>query len=47
MSARSAGADGKFSGDVYAVRPYPQGDATQDLVWADGYFVYWPLHARK
>lgn len=39
---RSGGGDGKFSTDVYEIGSFPQGDAQQDVVWVDGYFVRWP-----
>ena len=42
MVVRSAGAHGAFSGNVYKVGGFPAGDASQDLVWKDGYFVRWP-----
>jgi hypothetical protein len=45
MAVRSAGADGEFSGTVYEVGGFPPAEQNQDLVWADGYFLRWPLRA--
>jgi Type II secretion system (T2SS), protein G len=42
MAVRSAGADGKFSGDSYEVGAFSPADRDHDLVWSDGYFVAWP-----
>jgi hypothetical protein len=42
MAVRSGGADGRFTGNAYAIGAFPPGDAEQDLVWVDGYFVRWP-----
>lgn len=42
MALRSAGADGRFSGDRYRDGANLVGDAAADLVWIDGYFVRWP-----
>lgn len=42
MGLRSAGKDGRFSGDVYEIGPFSPGDAAQDIPWMDGFFVRWP-----
>lgn len=42
MALRTAGADGRFSGDVYQISDFPTADDSQDLAWMDGYFVRWP-----
>ena len=42
MGLRSAGRDGKFSGDVYEVGAFSPDDVDQDVSWLDGYFVRWP-----
>ncbi len=42
MGLRSAGRDGKFSGNVYEVGGFAPDDADQDISWVDGYFVRWP-----
>lgn len=42
MGLRSAGRDGRFSGDVYEVGGFSPNDADQDISWVDGYFVRWP-----
>lgn len=42
MGLRSAGRDGKLSGDVYAVGSFSPSDFDQDIPWVDGYFVRWP-----
>jgi hypothetical protein len=42
MGLRSAGRDGKFSGNVYEVGGFSPADADQDISWVDGYFVRWP-----
>lgn len=42
MGLRSAGKDGKFSGNVYVVGPFSPSDADQDISWMDGYFIHWP-----
>jgi hypothetical protein len=42
MGLRSAGRDGKFSGDVYEVGSFSPADLDQDISWVDGYFVRWP-----
>jgi Type II secretion system (T2SS), protein G len=46
MAVRSAGADGRFSGDSYEIGAFPPADPSQDLVWVDGYFARWPQPAR-
>jgi hypothetical protein len=42
MGVRSAGSDGRFSGDAYEVGPFPVTDFAQDVAWIDGYFIRWP-----
>lgn len=42
MGLRSAGKDGRFSGDVYEVGSFSPTDADQDIPWMDGFFVRWP-----
>lgn len=42
MGLRSAGKDGRFSGDVYVVGSFAPQDADQDIPWMDGFFVRWP-----
>jgi hypothetical protein len=42
MGLRSAGRDGRFSGDVYKVGAFPPPEYDQDVVWMDGYFMRWP-----
>ncbi|HVT60883.1 MAG TPA: hypothetical protein VHR45_21105 [Thermoanaerobaculia bacterium] len=42
MCIRSAGKDGRFTGDVYTVGAFDPDDFDQDIVWCDGYFVRWP-----
>ena len=42
MGLRSAGRDGKFSGNVYEVGGFAPDDVDQDISWVDGYFVRWP-----
>jgi hypothetical protein len=42
MALRSAGGDGRFSGDSYKIGGFPQGHDDEDVAWVDGYFVRWP-----
>ncbi len=42
MGLRSAGREGKFSGDVYVIESFSPGDTDQDISWMDGYFIRWP-----
>jgi hypothetical protein len=42
MSIRSAGRDGQYSTDVYKQGSFEPMDYSQDIVWADGFFVRWP-----
>ena len=42
MGLRSAGKDGKFSGDVYEVGAFSPAEVDQDIPWMDGFFVRWP-----
>jgi hypothetical protein len=42
MGLRSAGRDGRFAGDSYAVGSFPDHQEDEDIVWMDGYFVRWP-----
>lgn len=46
MGLRSAGRDGKFSGNVYAVDGFSPGDSDHDISWVDGYFVTWPQNGK-
>jgi len=45
MSIRSPGRKGYYSGEVYKIEGFDPTDFDQDLVWADGFFVRWPLAA--
>jgi len=47
MCLRSAGRDGKLSGNAYKVGSFPPNDLDQDIVWCDGWFVRWPETAQK
>ena len=42
LGVRSAGADGKFDGNVYTVGAFDRAQLDHDLVWLDGYFIAWP-----
>jgi hypothetical protein len=42
MALRSAGGDGRFSGDSYEIGSFPKGHDDEDVAWMDGYFVRWP-----
>lgn len=42
LGVRSAGADGKFEGDVYTVGAFDPAQTDRDMVWMDGYFMTWP-----
>ncbi|HEY8021115.1 MAG TPA: hypothetical protein VIH93_08435 [Thermoanaerobaculia bacterium] len=42
MVVRSAGSDGRFSGDTYPVESFPAAREDEDIAWMDGYFVRWP-----
>jgi hypothetical protein len=46
MGLRSAGRDGKFSGDTYEVGAFSPGEFDQDIPWMDGFFVRWPQAKR-
>lgn len=46
MGLRSAGKDGRFSGDLYVIGPFDPADADQDIPWMDGFFIRWP-EAKK
>lgn len=46
MGLRSAGRDGRFSGDTYEVGAFSPADFDQDIPWIDGFFVRWP-EAKK
>jgi hypothetical protein len=46
MGLRSAGRDGKFSGNVYEVEGFSPGDSDHDISWVDGYFVTWPQNGK-
>ncbi|HJX30146.1 MAG TPA: hypothetical protein VJ885_19755 [Thermoanaerobaculia bacterium] len=43
MSMRSPGRDGFFDGDSYEVDSFDPASFDEDIVWADGFFVRWPL----
>ena len=43
MLIRSPGRDGSFTGDTYSFRPFVATDYSEDIVWADGIFVRWPV----
>jgi hypothetical protein len=42
LCLRSAGSDGKFSGDSYRTSSFPPNAQDQDIVWCDGWFIRWP-----
>jgi hypothetical protein len=42
MAIRSPGNDGTFSGNRYELGAFQPGDANQDLVWMNGFFIRWP-----
>jgi len=42
MAIRSAGQGGVRTGDTYIAGAFEPTDYTEDLVWADGFFVRWP-----
>lgn len=42
MALRSAGRDGRFSGDSYGIGGFPKDRYDEDIAWIDGYFVRWP-----
>lgn len=46
LAIRSAGSDGIFAGPVYTYGPFTTTDFRQDIIWADGVFVRWPVGAR-
>lgn len=46
MGLRSAGKDGKLSGDVYVIGSFSPTETDQDIPWMDGFFVRWP-EAKK
>lgn len=43
LVVRSAGPNGRFEGTRYGVGPFHEGDSADDVVWADGYFLRWPV----
>ena len=43
MLIRSPGLDGSFSGDDYMHEAFATTDFDQDIVWADGLFIRWPV----
>lgn len=45
MLIRSPGLDGVFSESSYEFSSFPTTEFDQDIVWADGFFVRWPLGA--
>ena len=42
FAIRSTGRDGSFSGTTYRITPYVQTHYDEDIVWADGLFIYYP-----
>jgi len=42
MAVRSAGKDGRFSGDRYREGSFPASREAEDIAWMDGSFVRWP-----
>jgi type II secretion system protein G len=46
MAIASGGADKACGCDTYTAAPFDATDYTQDLVWADGYFVRWPQNLK-
>lgn len=42
MAVRSAGKDGRFSGDRYGEGSFPASREAEDIAWMDGSFVRWP-----
>lgn len=46
MGIRSAGNDGTMIGTTYDVAPFVSSDFSQDIVWADGFFIRWPEGAK-
>lgn len=43
MLIRSPGADGVFAGSTYTFEPFIATAYREDIVWADGLFVRWPV----
>ena len=43
MAIRSPGRDGDFSGDSYLVGQFDSNQFDEDIAWANGAFVRWPL----
>jgi hypothetical protein len=43
MSIRSSGRDGVYSDTVYTVTAFDPESFDEDIAWADGFFVRWPL----
>lgn len=46
MLIRSPGKDGTFETGSYNIGPYEVTAYANDLVWADGYFITWPMAAK-
>jgi prepilin-type N-terminal cleavage/methylation domain-containing protein len=46
MLIRSSGQGGAFLGDTYEPMAFEPTDYSQDIVWADGFFVRWPQKLR-
>ena len=46
IAMRSAGRDRTFSGTTYNVGPYIATDYEEDIVWADGFFIYYPAGSQ-
>ena len=42
MAIRSPGREGAFGDLVYTIGPYVATDYNEDLLWADGLFIYYP-----
>ncbi len=47
MLIRSPGMDGTFSDSAYEFSSFTTTDFDQDIVWADGVFIRWPLGATS
>lgn len=45
FAIRSAGPNGRFEGPRYEVGTWTSGAPSDDIVWADGFFVRWPENA--
>ncbi len=47
MAVRSGGADKAFDADTYVTGAFEPTDYSQDIVWADGFFVRWPQRGTQ